>query len=133
MSAMNEILVLDTHPLAWYLIDSPSLSTRARLLIAEALDERRTLLVATIVLAEMVGTAAKLRLPIRVETLLDELLDTKFRLIPFDEPILRRFLALPTSVDIHDRIIVATALEYGGAVITKDTRIVASGTVPTVW
>jgi len=45
---------------------------------------------------------------------------------------LRRFLALPVTVAIHNRIIVATALEYGGAVLTRDARIIASGTVPTV-
>lgn len=130
---MNDVLVLDTHPLAWYIAPSPALPQRTRMFITEALRGQYTVLVPTVVLAEMVGTLAKLHIPLNVTDVLDQLLAAGVRLVPFDETILRRFLTLPTSLDIHDRIIVATALEHGGAVVTKDARIIASGAVGTVW
>lgn len=53
--------------------------------------------------------------------------------MPFDEPVLWRYLAITPRLDIFDRIIVATALVYNAAVVTKDEKIVASATVPVVW
>jgi hypothetical protein len=46
---------------------------------------------------------------------------------------------LPLGLDIHDGIIVATALYYrdvlgeNTALITKDAAIAASGLVPVIW
>ncbi len=53
--------------------------------------------------------------------------------MPFDEPILRRYLTITARLDIFDRILVATALVYNAPVVTKDEKIVASATVPVVW
>lgn len=63
----------------------------------------------------------------------DRLPQTGFQLLPFDESVLRRFYQLPTVLDIHDRMIVATALVYNASVMTKDEKIVVSATVPVVW
>jgi predicted nucleic acid-binding protein len=46
---------------------------------------------------------------------------------------------IPTSLNIHDAIIVATALVYKNIlklsveIVTKDTEIKTSGFVPTCW
>jgi hypothetical protein len=46
---------------------------------------------------------------------------------------------IPTSLNIHDAIIVATALVYKDIlklpveIVTKDTEIKTSGLVPTCW
>lgn len=86
-----------------------------------------------IVLVELVGVMVKRRAIFDHEAFVDRLPQTGFQLLPFDEPVLRRFYQLPTMLDIHDRMIVATALVYNASVMTKDKKIVASATVPVVW
>jgi predicted nucleic acid-binding protein len=44
-----------------------------------------------------------------------------------------QFYRLPATLDIYDRIIVATALVYNASVVTEDEKIVASATVSVVW
>ncbi len=47
----------------------------------------------------------------------------RFRVVPFDFPVFERMSKLPRALEIHDRIIVATAELYGAKVITKDEQI----------
>jgi hypothetical protein len=62
--------------------------------------------------------------------------DDRFTVYPFDENVLS---VMPLELDIHDAIIVGTALVYRdvlGAdvrVITRDPRIQTSGIIETVW
>ncbi len=91
------------------------------------------MLLPIIVLVELVGVVAKRRMRFGREAFVDRLPQTGFQLIPFDETILRQFYRLPTTLEIHDRIIVATALVYNASVVTKDEKIVARATVPVVW
>jgi hypothetical protein len=55
---------------------------------------------------------------------------------PLDEQVVSM---IPTSLNIHDAIIVATALVYKDIlklpveIVTKDTEIKTSGLVPTCW
>ncbi|MGI8855519.1 MAG: type II toxin-antitoxin system VapC family toxin [Thermomicrobiales bacterium] len=126
-------MVLDTHPFVWYHDHSPSLSTVARRIIDEGFRGERTILVPTVVVTEAIGVDAKHRLRIDFQGFLDDLERTGFRLLPFDEPILRRYLTITARLDIFDRMIVATALVYNASVVTKDEKIVASATVPVVW
>jgi len=130
---MDERFVADTHPLVWYVDHGPSLSLTASRLIRGTFRGQRQMLLPIIVLAELVGVMVKRRADFDHEAFVDYLPQTGFRLLPFDEPVLRQFYQLPTTLDIHDRIIVATALVYNASVVTKDEKIVASATVPVVW
>ena len=62
--------------------------------------------------------------------------DPRFTVYPFDEAVVTK---MPTSLDIHDGIIVGTALVYqdmlgvSASVITRDEAIVSSRLVHTVW
>jgi PIN domain nuclease of toxin-antitoxin system len=130
---MNDPIVLDTHPLVWYYVSSPSLSVVARRMIDEAFLGERTVLVPTVVVTEAIGVDAKHHLRIDFRAFLEDLAGTGFRLLPFDEPVLRRYLTITPRLDIFDRMIVATALVYNASVVTRDEKIVASATVPVVW
>lgn len=128
------LAVVDTHALAWWLEDSPRLSTAGR----EALEHcTRPLLVPVLVLAELAymgqkrGDAARMMQLVEGLRLSDDLL-----VLPFTETELS---LLDFSLDIHDSIIVACALSFAQrsgeqvVVITKDERITASGLVSTIW
>ena len=56
-------------------------------------------------------------------------------LLPLTIPIAVRAVALPPEVgrDPADRLIVATALEYGAPLVTKDRRIRDANVVETIW
>lgn len=56
-----------------------------------------------------------------------------FRLTPLSPEAAIRIHSLITLSDIHDRLIVAEALETGATVITRDQAITASGLVLVVW
>jgi PIN domain nuclease of toxin-antitoxin system len=130
---MDDRCIVDTHPLAWYIDQGPSLSSLAFQFIDEAFRGERRMTLPIIVLAELVGVMVKRRVRFDHEAFVDRLPQTGFQLLPFDEPVLRQFYRLPTTLDIHDRIIVATALVYNASVVTRDEKIVASATVPVVW
>jgi len=64
--------------------------------------------------------------------------DPRILVIPLDRAILDRAMNLATIPEMHDRLIVSTALlraETGvpTAVLTCDTQITDAGLVPIVW
>ena len=59
--------------------------------------------------------------------------DTHCTIYPVDLSII---VVAPLSLDIHDSLIVGTALvqhEIVDGILTRDEAIVASGLIPTVW
>jgi len=126
-----KIYVVDTHALAWYLDDDPRLGSQAELVLDN--DDVR-LIIPAIVLAEIKYLAHKNRLP----QTLDEVLrvinsDSRCTIYPIDLSVVSK---APFGLDIHDSLIVGTALVQREAVtgiLTRDEAITSSGLVPTVW
>ena len=52
-------------------------------------------------------------------------------IVPFDLDVFRQFMRLPATLDIHDRVIAATARHFGADLITRDTALTAI--METVW
>ncbi len=125
--------VVDTHAIIWFL-QGTSLTARAR----DALrNHESSLVVPTIVLAEIKYLKAKGRIgPSLNEAMATIGADPRFTIYPFDESVVT---LMPTSLDIHDAIIVGTALVYRDLlgvrvrVVTRDAKIIASALVETVW
>ncbi len=128
------IHVADTHALVWFLEGSERLSAVAR----QAMQSPDTdIVVPSIVLAEIVYLYGRRRICIDLATVLDHISRTgNCTIYPLDETVVER---LPIELDIHDAVIVATALVFRDvlgkdvALITKDTRIRQSNVVKTVW
>ncbi|NML35337.1 type II toxin-antitoxin system VapC family toxin [Paraburkholderia antibiotica] len=55
------------------------------------------------------------------------------RMIPVDTEIAFRAATLPPVLSSHQRLIVATARTYGGALVTSDAKVRASTYVETIW
>jgi PIN domain nuclease of toxin-antitoxin system len=123
--------VVDTHALAWYLDDDPRLGSQAELVLDN--DDVR-LIIPAIVLAEIKYLAHKGRLP----QTLDEVLrvigsDPRCTIYPIDLSVVSK---APLGLDIHDSLIVGTALVQREAItgiLTRDETITSSGLVPTLW
>ncbi len=126
--------VLDTHALVWHLTDDPRLGSNAKGILD---DEESQLVVPTIVLAEAKYIADRKRVPVPFDEILSSVInDPRCTVFPLD---IFAILYLPDNLDIHDSLIVATALYcrdfFNDAVtiLTKDEEIVQSALVPTVW
>ncbi len=130
-------LVLDTHALVWYLEGSQRLSARAK----SALDDPdREFVLPMIALAEAVYVIERRRtsIPSPGDLLGALKADPRFTLVPLDLNIIERTLALPGTLEMHDRQIMATALRLQEAgddvmLVTKDRLMAEAGLVSILW
>jgi PIN domain nuclease of toxin-antitoxin system len=126
--------VMDTHALVWFLEGNSRLSIVAQNALV---DRTAQVVVPTIVLAEITFLYTRHRIAIDLPHVLAHLTSAANCLVyPLDGPVVER---LPTILNIHDAIIVSTALVFRDvlsertAVVTKDADITASGLVNVVW
>ena len=92
------------------------------------------IVVSPLVLAELVIIAEKQRVVFDLTAAITMLKDAPgFRYVDLTAQTALRTQQLATLPDIHDRLIVATALEYGATLLTADLAIIASGIVPVAW
>ena len=123
--------IADTHALAWFVSRDRRLGAKARTVLR---DPNVRLIIPAIVLAEIKYLAHKGRL---TQTL-DEVLrvinsDPRCTIYPIDLSVVSK---APLGLDIHDSLIVGTALVQREAItgiLTRDEAITSSGLVPTTW
>jgi PIN domain nuclease of toxin-antitoxin system len=126
--------VLDTHALVWHLAGDPRLGERAREIMQSRGDR---LIVPAIVLAEARYIAEAKRVPISFQDVLTAISgDPSCVVAPVD---VLTVSYMPMGFDIHDGLIVATALLYRDLlgedvyIVTRDERIRESHSAPIVW
>ena len=56
-----------------------------------------------------------------------------FGIAPLDVDILIIADRIETDMEMHDKLIMATALYYKAGLITRDDQIIKAGIVPIVW
>jgi len=56
-----------------------------------------------------------------------------FQIAPLDAHILMIANQLEVDMEMHDQLIVATALYFEAALITKDEHIRSTGAISTIW
>ena len=128
------IYVLDTHSITWFVENDPRLSSAARQVMSNSAN---SFVVPTMVLAEVKYLNAKGRIRIDLPGLYQQFINpNKCQVHPLDELVIS---LVPVGLDIHDSIIVATALVYRDihhlptTLVTKDTKITQSGLIQTLW
>ncbi len=128
------VYVPDTHAIVWFLDKDPRLSPVAKNILA---DPNTILIVPTMVLVEITHLYGRGRISISPAVVKQKVLQsTNCSVHPLDEDVVAK---IPASLDIHDAIIVATALvqrddrQQAVTLITKDTRITQSGLIQTLW
>ena len=126
--------VLDTHALLWFLTRDTRLSERVRALMQKPETQ---FIVPAISLAEAKYIADRRRVAIGFTEVLESVASSpNFTIAPLD---LAAIIRLPQGLDIHDALIVATALATAElandevTVLTADLSITAAGIVPTYW
>jgi len=126
--------VVDTHALVWHMTNDRRLGAQARRILD---DDSARLIVPSIVLAEAKHIADRKRIPLTFQEILDEITSSPNAIIfPFDEFVINR---LPDNMEIHDGMIIATALycqdafEEQVTLLTNDLAITQSNLVPVIW
>ncbi len=128
------MIVLDTHAFIWWADESPRLSSRAR----HALEQADALGVCAISCWEIAMLVEKQRMRLDREVLdflRQALALPRVQLLPLTPEVSVGAARLPASsiADPADRMIVATALDAGAAVVTKDARLRAVADLKTIW
>jgi PIN domain nuclease of toxin-antitoxin system len=130
------LILLDTHVVIWLVTGDPRLSKRAEHAIDEARQGVDGLAISDFTLYEITLASRKKRIDVHIglESFLFEL-EQRFVLLPITREVCMRTLSFPTNYpkDPADRIIGATALAHGLALVTADQAIRNSIGVPTVW
>ena len=125
--------VVDTHALVWYFLDDDRLSSDARAAIEETVDSGEVI-VPAVVLAEVMYIAEKGRVGLSFRKTLEEMESCQnFVVLPLDLGVLRATDQVRGDLEMHDRIIVATARMRGAELITCDQEIMDSGMIETIW
>jgi PIN domain nuclease of toxin-antitoxin system len=134
---MVDEYVVDTHALIWYLEGSPRLGINARTAMR---DPASHLVLPVIALAEACWTVERGRctIPSVASLFRDVDVDPRITLVPLDRSILDLSLTLTSVNEMHDRQILATALQRARrgtsvALLTCDRNLTSSGLVPVVW
>jgi PIN domain nuclease of toxin-antitoxin system len=126
--------IVDTHALVWYLDEDKKLSKNAE----EVLDSSEiTLVIPTMVLAEVKYLFGKKRIPISFEDVIQAIEnDQRCIIYPFD---LSCVESLDERFNLHDGIIVATgvifrdSIDPSAKIITRDRTIRESGIIDILW
>jgi PIN domain nuclease of toxin-antitoxin system len=126
------VIVVDTHALIWWITGDARLSERARELI-----NRSAVGIAVITCWEIALLAARGRIALDdhiTDWWHDVLALPSTALLPLTIEVAHTAARLRDPIrDPADRLIVATALHQGVALVTKDERIRAAGVVQTIW
>ena len=132
------MILLDTHVLIWLASEPAKLSKKASEdWIRKSQGQGTGIAISAITLWELAWLAARNRLEIigTVEALCreDQLSRTAIQPITVKVAVLANQLPADYSGDPCDRLIGATALAEGMALVTKDTRIRACKQIKTIW
>ena len=125
--------LLDTHAVLWIAESSPRLSPKVRALAGKC--EPDDCGVAAISLLEIAGKAATAEIVLKPDagTWLNDLAH-RFRILPLTPGIAWRSVQLDWNHrDPANRLICATALEFGLKLVTHDKTIKAWGGVEVLW
>lgn len=127
------MIVLDTHAWIWLTSDPDKLGVAAR----AALHAERSKGIAAISCWEVAMLAARGRIELDRDpvTWMEASLQVEgIELLPLTPAVATASVSL---VDFHgdpaDRLIVATAMTHGAALVTKDANIIGAKIVKTVW
>jgi predicted nucleic acid-binding protein len=126
--------IADTHALVWHLTGSPKLGAEAAETFRRCEAGHEVILFPTIVLAELLHICDHGRVPIDfAHTLARIQLGDNYGIVPLDLTIIQEASRLGGSLELHDRLLAATAVSLGLPLITADASITASGIVRVLW
>jgi PIN domain nuclease of toxin-antitoxin system len=128
--------LVDTHVVLWLALEPARISKKATAAIEQTRERGQGLAISDITLLEIATAEGKGRITLNcsLETFLSEI-EARFVVLPITSKVCVRAMALPAAYpeDPADRIIAATAMVEGVALVTADEAIRRSRSLPTIW
>jgi predicted nucleic acid-binding protein len=125
--------VTDTYSLIWYFTEDSRLSKKA-LEVFEGTIKEGTIIIPTLVLAELMFISKKGKITLSFEETLKKIEEYEnFDIAPLDVDIIKIANKIEAYLEMHDKLVVATALYFNAVLITKDELINDAGICSTVW
>jgi PIN domain nuclease of toxin-antitoxin system len=125
--------VTDTHSLVWYFTENPRLSKKA-LKVFEKTVKEGTIIIPTVVLAEIMHIAKKGRITMSFTETVKKIEDSEnFEITPLDLDVLKKADEIDCELEMHDKLIAATALFFDVPLITRDKTIKESDLCRIIW
>jgi PIN domain nuclease of toxin-antitoxin system len=124
----------DTHSLLWAFTRPRKLGERAHRAFEEIANGESSLLIPVIVLAELIFTIENKPVQADLDDILAAIQNSpNVEFVDFDYESAMRLRDLSAIPEMHDRMIVAAAIEYQATLITIDESITTSGLVKVIW
>lgn len=128
------MVVTDTHALLWYITGDKQLGKSAKEQFQLAEKGEIQLIIPVIVLFETLIITEKKRLTLKWRDFLEKVFLFPNHLIyPIDTEVLFETQKASKYLELHDRIIVATAKINHAPLLTKDPEIKQYGEISIVW
>ena len=127
------VYVTDTHSFVWYLTFNDKLSNKALKAFDSSMDSG-IIVIPSIVLAEILYINKKGRIAITFDDTINAIINNKnYEICPLDLEILKIANKIEVSLEMHDKLIAATAILYNAHLISKDSAIRKSDVVKVIW
>ena len=130
------MILVDTHVVLWLALEPSRISRKAAAAIQETRDSGEGLAISDMTLLEIAAIESKRRIELTagLETFLTEV-ESRFVVLAITGRVCVRAMRLPPTYpkDPADRIIGATALVEGIALVTADNSIRKSKALRTIW
>jgi len=127
-------ITIDTHTLVWYVdktLKGKKLSKIALEMIREA-EIQSTIYISVISLMEILDLVEKKRISVSFQTVLSAIEKNEaYRVITVDTELVKLTRLLP-RIEIHDRLILATAVLTNSTLLSKDREIEHTG-LNVIW
>ncbi len=125
--------VTDTHSLVWYFTEDSRLSQKGMEAFERTVD-KGMIIIPTVVLAEIMFIAKKGRITLTFKETLERIENYEnYHIAPLDIEILKAADNIKLYLEMHDKLIVATALYFEAGLITKDVQITKARIISTIW
>ena len=130
---MQPRLLLDTHILLRWLIETKKLSREQDRLLTAAIKRNEPVAISAITLLEIALLVSGRKLKVELPEFLESVVGNPiFRILPLTAEVAVEMAYLAALVDLSDRTIVATARLHRLTLLTADERIIDSALVKTV-
>lgn len=124
---------LDTHALVWYIREPKTLSEKSKSIVREIFEGSAGCFLSTMTILEAFYVSVKHKDFIFADFIKEIDCRDNIKIVPFDQKVLEQSIELPKNMDIHDRIIVATAIITNTPLVTKDKVLRGLFPKETIW
>ena len=125
--------VADTVAIVRYFSKKGRIPSRALRILRDADDGKHTIAISVMSLIEILYLSERRRISIDLDKLTAELGElSNYRIIDLDPAIVKTAQSV-NGLELHDRLIVATAKHLGLPILTSDAMIKDKGGIEVVW